>query len=186
MIFSLFSSLALCSTYDVLSKHEATARFDGIKFHPCRFMTSLCPDRCNHAKNLSEFTIINYKVYEKVGEYGDEKQERFYADINPNAAESRQSAEVVTFIKNLKPGVIVKLAWEHRYVKTEEGSMYPERIITSIESEWIDIPFKHTNIDFFKQNDYFHSYLLRLFKILVTILNDWKHLAGKRRKRLPL
>lgn len=139
MLLSLISfiilnliNLSSSSSYEVLSKHRAIATFDGIEFYPCRFRTALCPDRCGHSKYLASFTIVEYEEYEKLGEYGDEKQEKFLADTNPNAAEDRQSSVILEQIKLLKPGQKVRLTWEHIYVNNDTA-MYPERPIRSIE-----------------------------------------------------
>ena len=117
--------------YDVLSKHSVIAIFEGITKSPCMFRTSLCPDNCGHSKKMANFKIEKYLDYKKTGEYGDEKQDYFYADINVNATEDKQKKEFIDFIKNLKKGDKVKLNWEHIYVDNN-GSMYPERPIRSI------------------------------------------------------
>ena len=76
------------------------------------FKTALCPDKCNHSKEIAKFKIVEYLEYIKSGEYGDEKQEYFYCDMNINAIEDKQKKEFIDFIKTLKEGDKVKLIWD--------------------------------------------------------------------------
>ena len=122
------------TNYKVLSTHSTIARFEGIIHRPCMFRTALCPDRCGHARDLARFTILQYLNYEKKDKYGDEQEKEFYANINPNAEEDKQSTEVLNIIKDLKVGDQVKLDWEHIYVDNG-GAKYPERPIRSIERQ---------------------------------------------------
>ncbi len=117
--------------YDTLATNSTIAVFEGISKRPCMFRTALCPDRCGHSKEVARFKIVEYLDYTKPGEYGDEKQEYFYANININSEEDRQKKEFIDFIKGLKEGDKVKLNWDHIYVDNN-GSRYPERPIRSI------------------------------------------------------
>ena len=45
---------------ELLSDHVAEAEFTGIIHRKCRFLTSLCPDTCDHAKDFAAFRIIKY------------------------------------------------------------------------------------------------------------------------------
>ncbi|KAH0787848.1 flp [Histomonas meleagridis] len=120
--------------YDVLATNSTIARFEGIIHRPCMFRTALCPDRCGHAKDLAKFTILKYLNYEKKGQYGDEEATEFYANINPNAEEDRQQADIINIIKDLKVGDQVRLDWEHIYVNNN-GCRYPERPIRLLERQ---------------------------------------------------
>ena len=117
--------------YDVLSKNSTIAIFEGINKTPCMHFTSLCPDKCGHSTETAKFKILEYLEYEKTGEYGDEKQKYFYANVNLNASEDKQKKEFIDFINQLKIGNKVKLNWEHIYVDNN-GSRYPERPIRYI------------------------------------------------------
>ena len=117
--------------YDTLAKNSTIAIFEGISKRQCMFKTALCPDKCNHSKEIAKFKIVEYLEYIKSGEYGDEKQEYFYCDINVNAQEDKQKKEFIDFIKTLKEGDKVKLNWDHIYVDNN-GSRYPERPIRFI------------------------------------------------------
>ena len=117
--------------YDTLATNSTISLFEGITKRPCFFRTDLCPDKCNHSKELAKFKIIEYLEYTKPGEYGDEKQDFFYADINYNAEENKQKKEFIDFIKTLKEGDKVKLNWDHIYINNN-GSRYPERPIRFI------------------------------------------------------
>ncbi len=116
-------------TYETLAKNSTIAIFEGISKRPCMFKTSLCPNKCTHSKEIAKFKILEYLDY--IGEYGDEKQEYFYCDINVNAQEDKQKKEFIDFIKTLKEGDKVKLNWDHIYVDNN-GSTYPERPIRLI------------------------------------------------------
>ena len=121
-------------SYTVLSSHSTIARFEGIIHRPCMFRTALCPDRCGHARDLARFTIIKYLNYEKKDKYGDEQGTEFYANINPNADEDKQSVEFIDIIKDLKQGDQVRLDWEHIYVDGDHAK-YPERPIRLLERQ---------------------------------------------------
>ena len=117
--------------YDTLATNSTISIFEGITKQPCMFRTALCPDNCNHSKETAKFKIIEYLEYTKPGEYGDEKQEYFYANMNANDEENIQKKEFINFIKELKEGDKVKLNWDHIYVNNN-GSRYPERPIRAI------------------------------------------------------
>lgn len=40
---------------ELLSDHVAEAEFTGIIHRKCRFLTSLCPDKCDHARDFARF-----------------------------------------------------------------------------------------------------------------------------------
>lgn len=117
---------------ELLSSHDTVARFAGIKDHKCLGRTSLCPDRCGHSGKLATFEILEYLNYEKPGEYGDPKQERFQLLIEDNMGNVKVPAEIRAAILALKPGDKVHLKWNHDYV-TRDRSKSPERVITLLE-----------------------------------------------------
>jgi len=120
-------------TYKVLSTHHTEAVFKGIENRPCRFRTSLCPDRCNHGGKVAVFTIVRYIEYKKPGQYGDPKTKEF--SIMLKAPDMPQT--MIGKIEKLTPGVRVKLNWEHRYItRTSPGggvAKFPRRVITKLE-----------------------------------------------------
>jgi hypothetical protein len=124
------------TTFIVLSAHHVIAQFVGIRHFPCRFMTSLCPDRCNHAYDGAEFKVLRYESFEKPGKEGDEKQSSIVArlDSNQESSTDYQTPEISAQIRTLSRGQKVKLFYEHIYVTDgETGSKYPQRPIRSIE-----------------------------------------------------
>jgi hypothetical protein len=124
----------MTTTFEVLAKHQATAEYTGVAHFPCRHMTSLCPDRCTHAQDAAEFKILEYEVYEKLGQYGDDKQTVFRTRVDQNAPRERQEQAIVDQIRALAPGQKVRIAWEHIYVTDgETNSKWPERPVRSIE-----------------------------------------------------
>ena len=119
-------------TFDVLSSHRAIAEFTGIIHRQCPFLTSLCPDKCDHPKDFGTFKILEYEHHEKPGEYGDEKQTQFACNMNPNAHSDKQDPAILDQINHLQVGQKVRLTWDHIYVNLN-GSRFPERPIKSIE-----------------------------------------------------
>ena len=42
---------------ELLSDHVAEAEFTGMIHRKCRFLTSLCPDKCDHARDFAVFRM---------------------------------------------------------------------------------------------------------------------------------
>ena len=80
---------------ELLSDHVAEAEFTGIIHRKCRFLTSLCPDKCDHARDFAVFRIVKYLDYRKPGKYGDEKQDQLMVDVTDADYEIKQGDEVV-------------------------------------------------------------------------------------------
>lgn len=120
------------STFDLLAVHRTIAVFVEIRHQPCRFMTSLCPDHCNHAKDVAVFKIETYTEYAKMGEYGDDKADEFYVSLNQNDPEDAQTQEIIDQIRALTPGAKVELGWDHIYVHDDAGSRprRPVKVLT--------------------------------------------------------
>ena len=117
-------------TFVVLSHHCAICQFEGVKHIPCHFRTALCPNHCDHASDVAVFNVIEYKEYEKKGEYGDEKQTQIYCELNKKVL--YQDISIAEECKKLKPGQKVEVVYDHLYV-TEDGSSFPVRPIRSIK-----------------------------------------------------
>jgi hypothetical protein len=116
---------------DLLSSHDTVASFTGLKDHRCMGRTALCPDRCGESGKLATFAIVSYLHYEKPGEYGDPKQERFLVLIEDNMKNPKVPKAIRDAIVALKPGDLVRLQWNHDYV-TQDGSKFPERPIRKL------------------------------------------------------
>lgn len=120
---------------ETLSVHRTLARYEGTVDQPCRFMTSECPNRCDHGGRYAVFAIVEYTDYEKPGKYGDAKQERFlvrvaHKDGLPDAETPEALRKV---IEGLRPGQVVGLDWAHVYVTDPaSGSKWPERVVTRL------------------------------------------------------
>lgn len=119
-------------TRDLLSHHEFIATLGGIQHRPCRFLTSLCPDRCNHAATVAVFNVTDYEAYQKLGQYGDERQTVWHV-----ALDDKLSAELTAAIRALEVGARVRIVYDHEYVtNTWVGggqAKFPERPLRSIE-----------------------------------------------------
>lgn len=104
-------------------------------------MTSLCPDRCNHSKDVALFRdtlIAQYLSYEKIGKWADEKQEEIFYTF-PSEGESEdddsdwQPKAFAAKIKNLKVGDSVILAYEHRKMTPAGGGSWGVRPFVHLE-----------------------------------------------------
>jgi hypothetical protein len=111
---------------EVLSSHRTKAVYEGNRHLPCRYRTSLCPDRCGHARDVAVFRITEYLAYEKSGQHGDPKATEF---LLPLKAGEEVSAEILATAKGLAKGDAVRLDWLHEYV-SKDGSKYPRRRVT--------------------------------------------------------
>jgi len=116
---------------DLLSSHDTVARFTGLQDHKCMGRTSLCPDRCGESGKLAVFEIVKYVKYEKPGEYGDPKQEKFMVLVEDNMKNAKVPKAIRDAVIALKPGDLVHLQWNHDYV-TQAGSKFPERPIKDV------------------------------------------------------
>ena len=120
-------------TRELLSSHATRATFSGVKQHPCRFRTSLCPDRCGHGGAVAEFAVDVYLSHEKPGQYGDDPVAVYYQRV------SEAPPHVAAAIAALSPGDKVRLDFVHDYVtRVEQGgsvSKFPERTITLLEAD---------------------------------------------------
>lgn len=118
---------------ELLASNTVEAKFIGVQDHPCRFMTALCPDRCDHGTRLATFQVISNEGYRRSGKYGDDilaPGDTAVVDVVKSIP--GQPEEIVQTISQLKPGDVVKLTICHYYVKQGQGQ-YPVRPATSLE-----------------------------------------------------
>lgn len=47
---------------EVLATHDAETTYTGIQERRCMFMTSLCPDHCNHANKWALFRVDKVRL----------------------------------------------------------------------------------------------------------------------------
>ena len=133
LMAALLTAAALAAEkYDVLAVHKTKATFTGTREHRCMGLTALCPDRCGDSGTLAVFTIDEYTLWEKRGEYGDDRQTTFQFLTENNMKQAKIPAELLAKIKTLKPGDKVVLEWEHRYMN-RDGSRWPERPVVKLE-----------------------------------------------------
>ncbi|KAK2944033.1 putative flp protein [Blattamonas nauphoetae] len=118
-------------TFETLATHKFKATFRGIQHQPCRHMTSLCPDRCNHAMDVGLFDVTEYEEYTKPGQYGDEQTKVYHLPISGKIS-PEQNPAIVDQVRSLQPGQAVRVCYDHIYV-TQDGSKFPERPCRSIE-----------------------------------------------------
>eukprot|EP00798_Chlamydomonas_sp_ICE-L_P021842 gene21842-28871_t len=113
----------------LLAHHEFVATYSGILKRACMFMTSLCPDKCDHPNEFGMFQVGHYLAWEKPGEYGDEKAQE-YGYIMKQKGEGQ--AEISAKIRELAEGDKVKIVYDHEYV-TKGGSKFPGRPMRTLE-----------------------------------------------------
>lgn len=127
LALALVSPLAWAADgVEVLSTHRTKAVYEGVRHLPCRHRTSLCPDRCGHARDVGVFRITEYVAYDKPGQYGDGKATEF---LLPLVEGGEVSADILAAAKALAKGDAVRLDWLHEYV-TKDGSSQPRRRVT--------------------------------------------------------
>ncbi|KAA8493567.1 hypothetical protein FVE85_4704 [Porphyridium purpureum] len=121
---------------ETLSTHSTVSKFAGAEDFPCLFRTSQCPDSCGHGGLVAVFQVDEYLAYNKLGQYGDEKQDKFHIKV------SKLDDTVRGIYAQLKPGDEVLLDWKHDYVTrtTYSGgkdftSKSPERPITKLKKK---------------------------------------------------
>ena len=117
---------------DLLSVHETVATYDGQVNQTCFFMTSLCPDRCGHGGKTEVFTIIKYLKYEKPGEYGDPRSDKYHVRQSDPLDHTGLTDDRKDVLKGLVTGDYVLLSWNHDYVH-RGGCSSPERPMTKLE-----------------------------------------------------
>jgi hypothetical protein len=117
---------------ELLSMHETVAVFEGVRAHRCMGRTALCPDNCGDSGTLAVFKIAKYLKYEKPGQYGDAKANRYQFMTADNKGNKKIGDEMFKTVSGLKPGDVVLLSWRHDYV-TQNGCSFPERTVTFIK-----------------------------------------------------
>lgn len=118
---------------DLLASNTVVAVYEKTVDRPCMHLTSLCPDRCDHADKLAVFRVIANEHYSRPGQYGDDKAEpgsELYISVLKD--QEGQDPAVRTFVTGLKPGDVVRFTVDHYYVD-KDGSRYPVRPVTKIE-----------------------------------------------------
>lgn len=118
---------------ELLASNTVVAVYEQTIDRPCMHMTSLCPDRCDHADKLAVFRVIRNEQYNRPGEYGDDKAEPgspIYISVLKD--QEGQDPSVRPFVSGLQPGDTVRFTVEHRYMD-QNGSRYPARPVTRIE-----------------------------------------------------
>ena len=130
---SLFAS-PMPEKADLLATNTVIARFDGYTDIPCRFMTADCPDKCDHATKVANFTVLVNEDYAQHGKYGDDKAavgSVVMVDMK-KPTPGQDDAAVFSLVDSLKPGDTVRLTQDHYYVNTERAA-YPVRPVTKLE-----------------------------------------------------
>lgn len=130
---SLFAS-PIPGKADLLASNTVIARFDGFTEIPCRHMTADCPDRCDHATKVAQFTVLMNEDYKQPGKYGDDKAETgaiLMVDVK-KPTPGQDDAAVFAAMDTFQPGDTVRLTQDHLYVD-DNGNMYPVRPVTKIE-----------------------------------------------------
>lgn len=98
---------------DLLAENRVVAEYLGTQEIPCRFMTALCPDKCDHATTVAQFRVLSVEHYAKHSEYGDASLSA--GDILP--VDIRRPAPGQVALPALAKGDKVRLTIQHRYTK---------------------------------------------------------------------
>jgi len=130
--FSLASPLP--GKADLLASNTVIAEYVDTVHLPCRFRTALCPDRCDHASDVSRFRVLENKDYRHSGQYGDEKAEKdsiLMVDARKDVP-GQNDADIHQKLSELKPGDKVEMTVAHYYVH-DDGSHYPVRPVVRLQ-----------------------------------------------------
>jgi hypothetical protein len=111
------------------SSHVFSAQFDGIQFHQCMGLTSLCPEECGHSGNMAVFTVKSYQEFVVNGQGGTEKLETYRVLIS-DFHKKDLNQPYVAQIKSLKPGDIVTIAVDYVYDTTKSTVQTVENILS--------------------------------------------------------
>lgn len=132
----IMASSTVTRTAEVLASHDVEASYAGTQERRCMHMTSLCPDRCNHANMWAIFNVDKYLSYSKPGQYGDEEQTTFALQLRPAETKVSHAPGTLDLVSTLAPGDRVRLTWVHEYVSELDerghGGKYPIRRVTMI------------------------------------------------------
>jgi len=127
MLLGLIPVWAAAPQVDILSTHSTHAVYEGVRHLPCFHKTSLCPNKCGHAKDVAVFRVTGYIAYQKANsDHGDPRATQF---MMPLVESDEVNPTVLAFAKGLKVGDAVRLDWNHEYVK-DDGVSYPRRRVT--------------------------------------------------------
>lgn len=118
---------------DLLATNTVVAVYEKTIDHPCRHLTSLCPDRCNHADKLAVFRVVANEHYDRPGQYGDAKAEpgsELYISVLKD--QEGQDPAIRQLVSQLQPGDAVRFTVDH-YYRNNAGSRYPVRPVSKME-----------------------------------------------------
>ncbi len=118
---------------DLLASNTVLAEYVDTVHQPCRFRTALCPDRCDHATDVSRFRVLENKDYRHSGRYGDEKAEKdsiLMVDARKDVP-GQDDADIHRKLSELKPGDKVEMTVAHYYVH-DGGCHYPARPVVEL------------------------------------------------------
>ncbi|MBR5876909.1 MAG: hypothetical protein IKZ10_08775 [Akkermansia sp.] len=119
---------------DLLATNTVIARFDGFTEIPCRHMTADCPDKCDHATKVANFTVLVNEDYKQPGKYGADKAEvgsTMMVDVK-KPTPGQDDAAIFALVDQLNPGDTVRLTQDHLYI--DEGCyIYPAYPISKME-----------------------------------------------------
>ncbi len=118
---------------DILSSNTVVAQYVGTYYHPCRHMTALCPDRCDHATTLAHFRVLRNERYQRNSEYGDDMMkadDTVTVDVLNDTP--GQDEAVVQLISQLKPLDTVRMTIHHCYVQQSQN-FFPIRPVVQME-----------------------------------------------------
>lgn len=114
---------------DLLAENVVIAEYVGTEEIPCRFMTALCPDKCDHGTKVALFRVIAIEHYAAHSEYADPKME--VGETVP--VDIRRPAPGQVALPALNKGDKVKLTIQHRYTKGDVQE--PIRPVTAVEKQ---------------------------------------------------
>lgn len=118
---------------EMLSTHETIAEFQSLEYRLCQGKTMDCPEKCGRSGEFATFKIVKYLKYEKPGQYGDPKQQTYHIQVT-DFARKPIDEKLAPFIRKLKKGDKVMLAWRHDSLTSKSGSNYADRVVTKLQN----------------------------------------------------
>ncbi len=118
------------------SSHVFTAEFEGVHFHTCMGLTSLCPEECGSSGNMATFKVLDYQAFVVNGQGGTEKLDSYHLLIS-DYYKKELDEPYVPFINTLEPGDIVNIHLEYVYDTTQSTVRTVENLV-SIKKKVID------------------------------------------------
>lgn len=119
---------------ELLSSHQTIAVYQGKTDLRCLDgRTALCPKRCNHTGEGASFAIVDYVAFNKSHPKGDPKLNIFQFVTKGLDGTLKVRPQYNQQVEYLNVGDSVYLNFDHYFISTKEGNVYPRRVLMKLE-----------------------------------------------------